>query len=199
MAYNLRKDKIYQYNIASISWSGAVCFLFVENFVFLIQRSATMPTHAGQVGFVGGHKLDSEESPLETIKREFQEETGILANRLTDLNILEPVKTTMQKVIVPVIAKLNMNKEDFIRNIISNGEWDNAYLVPKSYLFERSNWSRGVMCKGDKDFDIYFCPVPKTISLSKTPVLDDKIILWGATAKIIWNFFKIHIDDASFS
>ena len=47
-------------------WSGAVLFLVVEEKLVFIKRSETMPTHRGQIGFMGGHKLSDESNPFET-------------------------------------------------------------------------------------------------------------------------------------
>ena len=91
-----------------------------------------------------------------------------------------------------------MKASEFLRLIKSNGEWDNAYLVDFSYLENTNHWSKGVM-HNKKVYDIHFCPVPISISLEKVKSEKLKIILWGATAKIIWNFFKKHRDDVNFS
>jgi 8-oxo-dGTP pyrophosphatase MutT (NUDIX family) len=197
MNYTLKKDKLYQYN--TLEWSGAVCFIFIENSIFLIQRSQTMPTHSGQVAFVGGHRNQGEDHPVVTAKREFEEETGLSSDLLKGLEVLEPVRTSNLSVIYPVIASIDLKESEFLESIKSNGEWDNAYLVPSSYIFNVDHWSRGVMIRDRKEFDIYFCPIPISKSIIKTKITSDCIVLWGATAKIIWNFFKIHIDDANFS
>jgi 8-oxo-dGTP pyrophosphatase MutT (NUDIX family) len=198
MDYTLKKDRLYQYNNA-LEWSGAVCFIFVQDSILLIQRSQSMPTHSGQVAFVGGHKLDNESNPIETVKREFSEETGLSADILNDLNILAPVKTSNSKSIYPVVGFVSQQKEVFLAALESNGEWDNAYLVPCSYIFNEKHWSRGLMVKETNQKNIYFCPIPSQRALIKEEMQSESIVLWGATAKILWNFFKIHIDDANFS
>jgi coenzyme A diphosphatase NUDT7 len=198
MNYPLKKDKLYQYNNAQ-EWSGAVCFLFIQDFVLLIQRSQSMPTHSDQVAFIGGHREKGEASPIDTAKREFNEETGLSAKLLKNMKILEPVKTSNLKTIFPVIATINQDKGAFLSSLKSNGEWDNAYLVPCSYIFNDNYWSKGLMVRDKKEYDIYFCPIPKDKALIKEEMRSDSIVLWGATAKILWNFFKIHIDDANFS
>jgi 8-oxo-dGTP pyrophosphatase MutT (NUDIX family) len=196
MRYPLRKNAIYQYN-EDTEWVGAVNFVFVQDYIFLILRSDTMPSHAGQIAFVGGHKSLDEIHPIVTAKREFEEETGMTSSVLRDLVVLEPVVTSKLRRIYPVVSWVDMKPQKFIEGVKSNGEWDNAYLVPTSYLFNASHWSRGSMERG-KSYDVFFCPIPKVSVLEKNPDDEHKVILWGATAKIIWNFFKIHIDDVNF-
>ncbi len=197
MRYPLRKEAIYQY-IEDSEWVGAVNFIFIEDYIFLILRSDTMPSHASQVAFVGGHKLASEIHPIVTAKREFEEETGLSPELLLDPIVLEPVVTSKLKMIYPVVSWIDMSRKDFIQKIVSNGEWNNAYLARADYIFNDSHWSRGSMFK-ERVYDVFFCPIPKSEVLEKSPDEQNKVILWGATAKIIWNFFKIHIDDANFS
>ncbi len=193
MPYTLQKDSIYQYDSQN-KWDGAVVFLFVEDSIFLIQRSNSMPTHAGQVAFVGGHKKDGE-NPVETAKREFIEETSLDASLLEELQILEPQFTSNQNIIYPVLAKIKMSKVKFLNSIKSNGEWDNAYLIPMDYIFDESHWSRAEVVSVKK-YDIYFCPIPKSFAMSQSTLDERGVVLWGATAKMIWNFFKKHIDSA---
>jgi 8-oxo-dGTP pyrophosphatase MutT (NUDIX family) len=196
MRYPLRKDAIYQYNVDT-EWVGAVNFVFVQDYIFLILRSDTMPSHAGQIAFVGGHRHSDEIHPLTTAKREFEEETGMNSDILKDLTILEPVVTSKLQQIYPVVSWVDMDPLVFIDSVESNGEWSNAYLAKAEYIFNTDHWSRGRMHRG-RTYDVYFCPIPKSEVLEKSPDNDIKVILWGATAKIIWNFFKIHIDDANF-
>ena len=124
MPYTLQKDSIYQYNSQN-KWDGAVVFLFVEDSIFLIQRSDTMPTHAGQVAFVGGHKKDGE-NPVETAKREFVEETSLDASLLEELQILEPQFTSNQNIIYPVLAKIKMSKVKFLNETFSRFQFESV-------------------------------------------------------------------------
>jgi mannose-6-phosphate isomerase class I len=43
----------YQENLVK-NWTGAVCMVCVENTIIYIKRSETMPTHKGQIAFIGG-------------------------------------------------------------------------------------------------------------------------------------------------
>lgn len=51
-------------------------FLCNEEHVFFIKRSEKMPTHGGQIAFVGGHKKTGETNPWEVAQREYEEETS---------------------------------------------------------------------------------------------------------------------------
>ena len=195
MKYSLKKNMLYQYN-NDIDWDSAVNFIFIEDSIFFIQRSDSMPSHAGQVAFVGGHKKKYESHPFETAMREFEEETGFNSKNLLNMNLLEPVSTVSRTLIFPVVSEFNISKKEFLKEIKSNGEWSSAYLVPSDYLFNIRHWSKGYSYGNDRIKPIYFCPIPVE-KISQRGVSDsNKVILWGATARIIWNFFKKHIDDA---
>lgn len=72
--------------------------------VLFIVRTATLPTHAGQVAFPGG-KMDAEDPTLEhTALRENREELGILAEQVTVLGLLDDVPSPHFFSITPVVG-----------------------------------------------------------------------------------------------
>ena len=172
-------------------WSGAVVFLLVENKLVLIKRSDLMPTHKGQIGLIGGHKNDDEVDPIETAKREFTEESNISADKITISGLILPVYTTKGKMIIPVLAHYVGSEEEFLRDVKSNGEWDDIVLAPMEFLENLYSWSWASMI-GEKDYPIYFAPLLKSKCTYLRSDSDGSYLLWGATAKMVSNFFLKH-------
>ncbi len=85
-----------------------------------------MPTHSGQIAFVGGHKKSDENDPWTVAEREFEEETGLSRDIIEFQGYLPIVLTARLQPIVPVISKLLISTEEFIRDVESNGEWDDC-------------------------------------------------------------------------
>ncbi len=96
------------------AWSGAVVFLFVGEYVLFIKRSETMPSHRGQIAFVGGHRQGNE-TPEETARREFEEETGLDASLIQIRGYLDIVKTSTRSKICPVVCEIDYGPEKFIK------------------------------------------------------------------------------------
>ncbi|MCB0745020.1 MAG: NUDIX domain-containing protein [Ignavibacteriae bacterium] len=173
------------------NWSGAVTVLIVEDSILFIRRSESMPTHKGQIGFMGGHKHKGENSPIETAKREFEEESGLGAENLNVLGLLDPVITSRGKIIIPVIARGDFSKEHILSNATSNGEWDNLIFAPKKYLSSQNIWSKGQYIV-EKQYSVYFAPLALNICHYLYPETNP-YLLWGASAKMILNFFKYDV------
>ena len=79
-----------------------------------------MPTHGGQIAFVGGHKKPEETDPWIVAQREFEEETQHSKNILTFLGYLPLVLTTRLQPIIPVVAEMEMTTEEFLRDVKSS-------------------------------------------------------------------------------
>ncbi len=149
-----------------------------------------MPTHAGQLAFAGGHKSQEEVNPVETALRELNEETSIESQSVKVIGVLDSVRTSGNKSIIPVVLYIDKDPIEIISKLESNGEWDDAILVPYKYLESKSNWSHGISMRESSVVKIRFCSIPasKTVSTNNSA---ESTLLWGATAQMIWNFFKI--------
>lgn len=154
-----------------------------------------MPTHAGQLGFVGGHRAIGEENPIDTALRELEEETGLCGVDIEVLGLIEAVHTSNNKLIIPVITYSSLDPHQLLRDIKSNGEWNDALLVPIEYLLRKEHWSFGLSMRGSNNYKIKFCPLIKGSFLSTQNSGKDEYLLWGATAKMIGNFFKYYSSD----
>ena len=191
---NLPKDLIPSAKSKDIpvkDWAGAVVFLFVRDFLLLIKRSEDMPSHRGQIAFVGGHKALGE-TPIQTAMREFEEETGFDSSVLELIGVLEPVRTASKSSIIPCVYYVDSDPELFIKSIKSNGEWSEAMLVPFKDLWDYERWTFAKSLRGDDKNLILFYPIMRNSYISTSGEAGKDHLLWGATAKMIWNFFKFH-------
>lgn len=182
--------------LPAIEWTGAVVFLFVKDYVLFIKRSETMPSHRGQIAFVGGHR-QGEETPEETARREFEEETGLPGELIIVRGYLDIVKTSTRSKICPVVCEIDYRPEEFIKHIKSNGEWSDALLFPFKELKRSERWSFAKSILGAGERTISFFPLMKGSYLSHLDASQKDHILWGATAKMIWNFFKYYDERAT--
>ncbi len=162
--------------------------LVVDGHFVLIRRSYSMPTHKGQIGFIGGHRQADELNPYDTAKREFFEESGFNRDKLSFLGLVEPVYTVRMKLIIPVVAEFNGTIKEFIKNIESNGEWENLVLVPIEHLENSKMWTKGM--SRDRHAAVFFHPLLTSICTYYRKPKKVAYVLWGASAKMIVNFFK---------
>jgi 8-oxo-dGTP pyrophosphatase MutT (NUDIX family) len=179
-----------QHTLLPHEWKGAVLFLCNEDYVFLIKRSEVMPTHSGQIAFVGGHRHVNEDDPWIVAQREFEEETNHSREVIEFLGILPMVMTARLQPIVPVMAKLKTPTDQFLKEIQSNGEWDDVIAYPWSHLLEEESWDFAWR-HGEVKSPVMFHSIrPGTylpLESNSKPH-----ILWGATATMIWSFLKLY-------
>jgi len=172
-------------------WSGAVCMLVVEDLLVFIKRSDSMPSHKGQIGFMGGHKHDGEIDPIVTALRELHEEANILADQVEVIGIVDPVFTSHKKIVIPVLCKFKGSSADFFRDLVANEEWDEMILTPLEYLANVDNWQIAKVHEGDQRL-IGFCPLRSQNSIVYPKSTAAEFLLWGASAKMVWNFFNCY-------
>jgi|SaaInlStandDraft_5_1057022.scaffolds.fasta_scaffold32070_3 8-oxo-dGTP pyrophosphatase MutT (NUDIX family) len=176
-------------------WSGAVVLLIVEDHIVFIKRSNSMPTHKGEIAFMGGHKSSSEISPIETGIREFSEESGFALNTIEVKGLMVPVLTSHQRVILPVVAKFCGTKAEFLGGVQSNGEWSDLVLVPIEYLLQTNIWTRASVF-ADTFYHVHYAPLMRDECSFLNSTAKNSYILWGATAKMVVNFFQNHLVSA---
>lgn len=174
----------------SHEWKGAVLFLVNETHIFLIKRSDSMPTHSGQLAFVGGHKRENETDPWIVAQREFKEETGLDSEYLEFLGYLPAVHTARMLPIVPVMAKLTIPTMQYLKTMQSNGEWDLALAYPWDKMANEQAWEFAWR-NGTNRAPILFHEISansyESVQGNSSPQL-----LWGATAGMIWSFLKLY-------
>jgi 8-oxo-dGTP pyrophosphatase MutT (NUDIX family) len=179
-----------------LQWSGAVNFLFVRDHILLIKRSESMQSHKGQLSFIGGHRKAQEVDPILTAKREFIEETGLTDHLLTVIGLTEPVFTSYNQLIFPVLSYVDLNPTQFLTSLRSNGEWDEALMFPYQQLRDHSLWTQGegVMSSTEPSSILFYPLIPESYQ-AKSGQTKNSHLLWGATAKMIWKFFKKYDQD----
>lgn len=179
-----------QHTLHENEWKGAVLFLCNEEHVFFIRRSEKMPTHGGQMAFVGGHKKDEETDPWEVAQREFEEETSFNRDVIEFLGFLPVVMTARMQPIVPVMGKLLISTEKFMTEVQSNGEWDDCIAYPWSELLVEESW-QFAWRNGYAKFPVLFHPVKRGTFIPKTNDFHTHL-LWGATATMVWDFLRLY-------
>lgn len=179
-----------QHTPDSIEWKGAVLFLCNETEVVLIKRSESMPTHSGQLAFVGGHRRAEENNPWEVALREFEEETHLEKKYVEILGYLPIVMTARLQPIVPVVGFLKLEMNQFINQAKTNGEWEDLIVYPWDKLIQESNWEYAWR-HGYSKSAVMFHPIR---SGTYRPVENNvkPHLLWGATAQMIWSFLQLY-------
>lgn len=186
--HRIKKILNQEHTLSPDVWKGAVLFLITHEHVIFIKRSERMPTHGGQMAFVGGHKMSHETDPWITILREYGEETSMPSTDLEFLGYLPVVMTARGQPIIPVMAKLNLPVDDFLKEVKSNGEWDAIMAYPWSELFQEESWNyawRHGYTKGP----ILFHTIKAQSYLPKS---SESHLLWGATAGMVWDFLRLY-------
>jgi 8-oxo-dGTP pyrophosphatase MutT (NUDIX family) len=177
-----------EHTLTTDMWKGAVLFLVTSSHVIFIKRSNSMPTHPGQIAFIGGHRLKHESDPWITVLREYTEETNLDYSKLDFLGYLPAIMTARLQPIVPVMAKLNISLEEFFRDVKSNGEWDEILAYPWSELLIGENWNfawRNGYSRGA----IHFHTIKGPSCYESRP---HSHLLWGATAGMVWDFLRLY-------
>jgi 8-oxo-dGTP pyrophosphatase MutT (NUDIX family) len=171
-------------------WSGAVVCLIAQEHLLIIRRSDTMPSHRSQLGFMGGHKKEGENNPIDVARREFEEESELASNELNCLGLLPAVYTSFDQVVIPVAFEIDRAPQDFLDVIVSNGEWDDAFMVSLKDLADESSWNYAWRHSQFSDGSLLFRPLLKDCYLAKFDNQKDRQF-WGATARMVWNLMRI--------
>lgn len=169
--------------------SAALC-LIVEDSLFFIKRNFEVPTHKGQIAFVGGNFNDDEPDSLTTIKREFLEETNLDPENLEFIAELDLVHTQKAKKIYPWVAEYKKEKKHFINGVRNNSEWEQFFLVPLNDLRKRHLWQHAHFQKGMNTHLVHFFPFIGNNFYSNQKIVQTPI-LWGATARMVWNYINL--------
>ncbi len=171
------------------NWAGAVVCLVTNEHLLLIERSEQMPSHRGQLGLIGGYRQKAEVSPVEVALREFKEETSFESKDLEVIGLLPPVFTSFDNQVIPVLVNYSGGL-DILSQINSNGEWSDAFLVPLRKLGEIESWNYAWRHSENSNGSLLFYTLLAHNYLAKESNQANKL-LWGATARMVWNFLRI--------
>jgi len=105
--------------------------------VILTERTADLPSHAGQIAFPGG-KIDGDETPAGAALREAEEEIGLAPALVEPLGYLDLYLTFSGFRILPMVARIG---PDF--GLTANrSEVADIFEVPLAYLMRPENYAR---------------------------------------------------------
>jgi 8-oxo-dGTP pyrophosphatase MutT (NUDIX family) len=105
--------------------------------VILTERTADLPSHAGQIALPGG-KIDGDETPVGAALREAEEEIGLEAALVEPLGYLDLYLTFSGFRILPMVARV---KQDFALTP-NHSEVADVFEVPLEYLMRPENYAR---------------------------------------------------------
>jgi len=149
-----------------------------------------MPTHAGQMAFVGGHKKEIELNAWEVVQREYEEETSFSRNSIAFLGYLPVVLTARFQPIIPVMAELKISTAQFLHEAKSNGEWDEILAYPWQELTQEGNWEFAWR-NGYEKSPVMFHTIRSGFYFP-LETNQKTHLLWGATASMIWEFLRLY-------
>lgn len=107
--------------------------------VLFTERTAEMPTHAGQISFPGGRMHADDASPVETALREAEEEIALARAFVEPVGLLDTYETGSGFSIVPVVALV---REGY-RLSPDGREVAGVFEAPLGFLMDAKNVRQG--------------------------------------------------------
>ncbi len=101
----------------------------------LTKRTETVETHKGQISFPGGTVDDDDKDITATALRELHEETGITAEKVQILGLLDDLPVPTGFVVTPVVGIV----QSIDSMVINKAEVAEAFEVPIQYFQDKSN------------------------------------------------------------
>jgi len=152
--------------------------LYKENGIYhvvFIRRTISMPTHKGQIAFVGGARHLHDKTLLDTALREAEEEIGLKKEDVTVLGELDDqITTTSNFIVTPFVVMIPWPYEF----TLSKREVERLIIVPLSVLMDKSNRKPETeMLHGQEVPSFAYYYHGKRI--------------WGATARILYKLLEI--------
>lgn len=136
--------------------------------VLLTQRTADLPSHAGQIAFPGGKVDPGDASALDTALREAKEEIGLDPALVTPLGFLDPHHSRTGYLVTGVVGLV---RPDF-RLVLNEAEVAEAFEVPLSFLMTRANHGTHIRTINGTERSLFAMPFGRHF-------------IWGLTAMIL--------------
>lgn len=144
--------------------------------LLLTQRSAHLPTHAGQIAFPGGKVDEADADAVAAALREAQEEVGLDPGRVEVLGHLPTYTTGTAFVITPVVALVE-TPADLVAN---PAEVDTVFEVPLAFLMNPAHHRRHHHHWEGRVHEWYSMPYADA---------QGERFIWGATAGMLRNLY----------
>lgn len=148
--------------------------------VLLTQRTADLPTHAGQISFPGGRRNEGDVDAIDTALRETEEEIGIGRRHISVLGTLDNYATGTGFIITPVVGIVSPPFE--IRP--DPREVADVFEVPLSFFLDPLNHELRSAIWAGRERNFYVMPY------------EDRYI-WGATAGMLKNLYDVLMDQVA--
>lgn len=139
--------------------------------VLFTERTAHLPSHAGQISFPGGKIDEGDNGPLATALREAEEEIGLGPEYIEPVGYLDPYRTGTGFHIIPVVALINPG---FVLQP-NPGEVAEVFEVPLAFFLESANYQLHSRAWQGRERAFYAIPF-------------ENRFIWGATAGMLKNF-----------
>jgi 8-oxo-dGTP pyrophosphatase MutT (NUDIX family) len=158
--------------------SGVLLLMFPwqeEVYICLIKRQPFMKFHAGQIGFPGGKKEETDVDMVWTALRETSEEIGIQPSQVIILGALSPLFVFVSGFMIYPFVAWSSAKPEFVVN---------HHEIEKLVLFP--------LLRNLKNRNIITSTVETQSGSLEVPAFEsDGEVIWGATAMILAEFFDI--------
>lgn len=143
--------------------------------LLLTERSADLPSHAGQVAFPGGRVDDTDDGPIAAALREAHEEVGIEPDWVEIVGLLTPYLTSSGFKILPVVGFV---EPVFTLNdlTLQPAEVARVFEVPFEFVMNPDNHQRHEVEFRGRSRHYYAMPYGEHY-------------IWGATAGMLVNFY----------
>jgi len=158
--------------------------------VLLTQRTAHLPTHAGQIAFPGG-KVDADDASVRAAAlREAHEEVGLHPQHVEVIGDLPVYVTGTGFHVTPVVALV----QPPLSLAPNPGEVDAVFEVPLAFLMDPANHRRHAFEWQGTQRQWFSIPYMETLPGMQAPV---ERFIWGATAGMLRNFYRFLLADAA--
>jgi 8-oxo-dGTP pyrophosphatase MutT (NUDIX family) len=152
--------------------------------LLLTERASHLQDHAGQIAFPGGRVDDDDSGPEHTALREALEEIGLESTAVNVIGQLPNYTTGTGYVITPVVALVQPAQN----YLAAPDEVATIFEVPLSFLLDPQNHQRRAYQINGSERFFYAMPYQ---SLTSNSTVAREFFIWGATAAIIRNLYRL--------